>query len=616
MLREEEIIKSLKEQGYTNKLIDYQEFLELYKPYKDEMTEKDFAEILGISYSNHKSIKHTERRAKILKENINLSEQRKEEIIKSLKKQGYTSKLIHYQEFLELYKPYKDEMTEIKFAEILGISYSNYMNIKHKGKRAKILKEKINLPEEGREEIRESLKKQGYTNKLIDYQEFLELYKPYKDEMTEIKFAKILGISYDNHYSMKNRGTRAKMLKEDINLSEEGKEEIRENLKKQGYTNKLIDYQEFLELYRSYKNQMPEIKFAEVLGISYGNHNVMKNNGQRAKILKEETNLSAEGKEEIIKSLKEQSYTNKLIYYEEFLELYKPYKDEMTEIKFAEILGISYSNHYSMKNTGTRAKINFNYKKLTMIRYQLSLDSREYKKEELEQLCKKYGVTLEELLLDLFPNIVVEKLMNKEKIYIGKCRIPESFLKKHSKKLLHISQQLSKMISKKYNFKSDIEDIASDVLINLIERKGDILRYSETDNEALEHMKLYMSKAIKYKYITKCKVRGTLSLDESISDDKKRIRYDVVKAPQKTEIDENEIQKTLDEKSIGSIVKDMKKCYEKGMENSDAIAYVRKKYEISRKELLKILEEELSKKRRIVRTSTGEVYLGEEYDNR
>ena len=49
MLREEEIIKSLKKQGYTNKVIDYQEFLELYKPYKDEMPETEFAEILGIS---------------------------------------------------------------------------------------------------------------------------------------------------------------------------------------------------------------------------------------------------------------------------------------------------------------------------------------------------------------------------------------------------------------------------------------------------------------------------------------------------------------------------------------------------------------------------------------
>ena len=320
--------------------------------------------------------------------------------------------------------------------------------------------------------------------------------------------------------------------------------------------------------------------------------------------------------EEIVKNLKKEGYTNKLIDYQEFLELYKPYKDEMPEIEFAEILGISYGNHKNMKNIGTRAKINFNYKNLTIIRYQLSLDSREYKKEELEQLCKKYGVTLEELLLDLFPNIVVEKLMNKEKIYIGKCRVPESFLKKHSKELLHMSQQLSKKISKKYNFKSDIEDIASDVLINTIERKGDILRYSENDDEALEHMKRYMSKVIKYKYIAKCKVRGTLSLDESITDDKKITRYDVIKAPQKKEIDENEKKEILDEKSTGSIVEDMKMCYEKGMENSDAIAYVREKYEISRKELLKILEEELSKKRRIVRSSTGKVYLGEEYDNR
>ena len=288
----------------------------------------------------------------------------------------------------------------------------------------------------------------------------------------------------------------------------------------------------------------------------------------------------------------------------------------MFEKEFADILGISYTNYMTIKHQGTNAKINFNYKKLKIIRYELSLDSREYKKEELEQLCKKHGVTLEELLLDLFPNIVVEKLMDKEKIYIGKCRIPESFLKRHSKELLHMSQQFSKRISRKYNFKSDIEDIASDVLINTIERRGDIVINSETDDEALELIKRYMLKVIKYKYIDKCKVRGTLSLDESINDDKKRARYDVVKAPQKTEIDENDKKETLDEESTGSIVEDMKMCYEKGMENSDAIAYVRENYGISRKELLKILEEELSKKRRIVRSATGKVYLGEEYDDR
>ena len=58
MLREEEIIKSLKEQSYTNKLIYYEEFLELYKPYKDEMTEKEFAKILGIFYGNHNNMKN------------------------------------------------------------------------------------------------------------------------------------------------------------------------------------------------------------------------------------------------------------------------------------------------------------------------------------------------------------------------------------------------------------------------------------------------------------------------------------------------------------------------------------------------------------------------------
>ena len=42
--------------------------------------------------------------------------------------------------------------------------------------------------------------------------------------------------------------------------------------------------------------------------------------------------------------------------------------------------------------------------------------------------------------------------------------------------------------------------------------------------------------------------------------------------------------------------------------------YVRKKYDLSRKELIKIIEKELSEKRKIVKTANGRVYLGEEYE--
>lgn len=57
--KNEEIIKELLQ---SNKLkrkqsIDYTYFLELYGPYKDMMSEKEFADILGISKHMYYSIK-------------------------------------------------------------------------------------------------------------------------------------------------------------------------------------------------------------------------------------------------------------------------------------------------------------------------------------------------------------------------------------------------------------------------------------------------------------------------------------------------------------------------------------------------------------------------------
>ncbi len=623
--RKKEIIEDLRKKGcYRNKSINYQEFLELYKPYEKEMSEKEFVGIIGISYDSYMYIKNKGQRTKILKEENKIPEKRKEEIREELIKKGcYRNKLIDYQEFLELYKPYEKEMSEKEFAEILGISYGNYISMKNKGTRAKVLKEESKISGERKEKIREDLIKRGYRNKSIDYQEFLELYKPYEKEMSEIEFSKILEISYSNYNHMKNGGRRARVLKEENRIPGERKEEIREDLIKRGYRNKLTDYQEFLELYKPYEKEVSEIEFAEILGISYSNYNHMKNGGRRARVLKEENRIPGERKEEIRENLIKRGYRNKLIDYQEFLELYKPYEKEMSEIEFAEILGISYGNYKNMKNNRTRAKINFSYQKLRRMRYKLSLDSREYKREELEQLCKKYKITLEELLLDIVPDIVVENVMNKENIYIGRCKVPENFLNRHSEELLHMSRELSKKMGKKYKFKSDTEDIASEALIYIIERKGDIVKNHETEEEALEFMRRYMLKVIKYKYIDRCKVRGTLSLDETIDDDGKRTRYEIVKAPPKTETEKNKSKETSDskkeeiqesEKSAVSIVDDMKMCYENGMKDSDAIAYVRDKYGISRKDLLKILEKELSKKRKIIKSSTGKVYLGEEYE--
>ena len=61
-------------------------------------------------------------------------------IMDKLIQQGYAKRKIDYQEFLKLYEPYKTEMQESDFANIIGIKYGNYMNMRRKGKNKKRIK--------------------------------------------------------------------------------------------------------------------------------------------------------------------------------------------------------------------------------------------------------------------------------------------------------------------------------------------------------------------------------------------------------------------------------------------------------------------------------------------
>ena len=98
---------------------------------------------------------------------------------------------------------------------------------------------------EEREKIRKELKDKGYTNKFINYQEFLELYDLNKGLMVEKEFAEILGITYDGYLNIKNKGQRTKILKEE-NISHHNLE-ISFNIYEEGglFGSKNLDYSMF-----------------------------------------------------------------------------------------------------------------------------------------------------------------------------------------------------------------------------------------------------------------------------------------------------------------------------------------------------------------------------------
>ena len=213
---EQRIIKELGNKIYFNMSISYEEFLNLYEPYSSTIKEKEFAKILGITYDNWQSIKHKGNRTKINASGLNkkASEDRINQIIEEIRRQGFEDKVINYDEFLQLYNAYKTEMSEPDFAQVLGITYTNWSNMRHANSKARILKPvSKHISEERVNEIKQEIIKKGYANKLISYEELLQLYEPFKEEITESDFAQLLGITYLNWNNMRGGKRRVRILK-------------------------------------------------------------------------------------------------------------------------------------------------------------------------------------------------------------------------------------------------------------------------------------------------------------------------------------------------------------------------------------------------------------------
>ena len=271
--------------------------------------------------------------------------------------------------------------------------------------------------EERYNEIREELIKHGYANKHITYSEFLAIYEPYKEEMSEKEFIQVLGISYASWQSMKNQGTRAIVLKQvktddEKKKLEQLKQSIVSDLIQQGYQNKKIDYKEFLKLYEPYKERFKKSDFANILGISYVNLQRIKKQGTKALINFE------------------------YIYYIRVLHLFTENKEY--DLKYFEKVS---------KNIGLPAS-------------------------KIVEIITEEKTNLEELL-----NI----LYKRGKIFIGEVEISESFIQKYGEIISDIIHKYSKSIGGKLHTSFYSEDFAQETIIYLLENKGSIERNFEED---------------------------------------------------------------------------------------------------------------------------------------
>ena len=518
----------LRQKGYSNKLVSKEEFDELFRPYSSKLTIEEFGQAVGLSSASYGNLKR--HRATILS-TYRPTEERGEEVREELRNLGYEDGTeITYPEFIDLFNKYQTEMVEIEFAEVLGITYGKYRNMKYKGKSIKLFASISNVPAKRMAEIRIDLRNQGYSGRLIQKNVFDELYEPYREELTTSDFEKVLMLNlsqaaalrktdskpatilpyerlsderrnqikeesdtligldeeyinkeifmslYDRYkteisaeeyaellgltiYAVKNfknnpnlklriRGKKEEpkakeepkkviekshriqtddtahtKAQKSLNAKRALKKRIIEELKSQGHTNELVDYNQFSALYKPYTRGISETEFYTLLGISYSSFKDLKDGKKRCIILKENTKT-----DEYIRRVKakvfELGIDGTLIDYDTFKKIYSNYSEQFSERQFTKVLGIDQLRNLKV----SPMRVTLKKKEFKIAMHQLK-NSREYSMEELEQICSKLDISVEELFQYLrgvynpkikdVKKVKVNSLLKKGKIYIG-----------------------------------------------------------------------------------------------------------------------------------------------------------------------------------------------------
>ena len=554
---------------------------------------------------------------------MNLFDKEKDEIGKEILKQVSIGQLINYEDFKKLYEPYKLRITEVEFASILGISYSNYRNILNRKSRTRILKGKD--PQISNEEIRQEVLKQISIGQLINYEDFKKLYEPYKLRITEVGFASILGISYGNYRNIRYKMTKARVLKRAfLKISDEEKEKIEREILKQVSIGQLINYEDFKKLYEPYKSRITEVEFASILGISYTNYMNVRSKGKRAKIFKNSfLKINDEEKEEIRQEVLKQVNIGQLINYEDLKKIYEPYNSRITEVEFASILGISYTNYMAIRNKMTKAVIKdyIMQAKIKRIKYIIN-ESRYYSITELEELAKRNEMDIDTLLQCIFnfqdiKNVgtLSKSLKSQGQLWIGFTPCSKNFSEKYASYMIEITTKISKILTARYRCRDIKDDIVSDCIIYIIENRGDIEKNHLNDYQIKKSISYIILKYIKFACQIYKERNKPSSLFKIYGDgkeinilDKEEItsinaEVDVVEATPQEDIDSD--SESLEE----ACLKLLKKYIEVGYSGKQAILEVSRFVGINIDDMLKMLRKYMIEEQQVKLTSTGNYIL-------
>ena len=441
----------------------------------------------------------------------------------------------------------------------------------------------------------------------INIELFEKMYKYYENEYTKLEFAQFLGIKRSNYYSMRNKGTKAKILM-NVNLSKENKKIILDEVIEKYNLSKyqLISYKNddrtkvsFLELREKYKVYFTNEEFAELIGIR-SNENLknmrIKNNLGRILTNVELTN---EEKEKIFLEVKTHPLykEGKRINYEEFKNLFEKYKRYFSELEFAEILGITTYAYNSMKYCNKRCIIK-DYKIMKKIK-DINLENRLYTKSEIENICSKKKITIDQFIIYVIQKSRVQSAIEYKKalnmnngIWIGDSNMSKSFITKNYDEMQKEIEVITQCIVKKYNMYYYKEDLISMAISYSFEKCGDLEKNFGYNIEILKKLLCRrLNRYIKGECVIE-KLKSTKALNENYVKTKKYNRKIQNKFINQLDKYENKEERDLKEKIFNEVYS----YYKNGYESSQIIKIIEKKFEISQSDLLNLLEEHIEEK--------------------
>ena len=416
--------------------------------------------------------------------------------------------------------------------------------------------------------------------------------------MIDKEFAKILGIEYYNYRRLKSGKCNARILKEKAKgVIEKREREIVEELIGKGYREKSISYEQFKELYEPYEKEMIDKEFAEILGITYDSYNQLKSGRMNARILKKANEVSEKRKKEISEELIGKGYSGKSISYEQFKKLYEPYKKEMIDKEFVEILGITYNSYNQLKSGRQNTRILKTV--ISEMKYKIENGDEEYSKKDIEKISKQYVKTENDFLITAFGEnykIYKEILNKKGKIYVKKERMTNEFMEKHAKFMLNEIKNIS----------NNDTDYQEEILYRIIDT-GKYIEKNAEDNINIEKIIISEIKKIArevqtQKYYEKISEK---SLDANILYNNKGEKKEIISQTKDEKVDiEKQINLKIDKENNSNI--EAEKCIElmqeyvdEGKSREEIIELVSKKLNIDKEEMLKIIKEELHRRIKI-----------------